>query len=270
MGTLYSASKPPCNMHSAKPSERQPYIYPDNRAAEAFLEHRRWPKGVACPDCKRRDVQYRERGSGRYQCKGCGRRWTVRQGTCMDGSRVSLSVWSAAILLGSEGLPESEFITRLVEITEIGHTTAKNLHQRMGDGPLPGGAEPSSAPAAPPQSSASPWPAPECSASTKRGSMWTARGAISFFSGAAICALAVWAFSTPPSPPAQAAPASSYVGALPIGDGRTAHVSYVQGVRIETPIMSPESKQQDKDRHLATVNLVRERMVKKPKTQPGE
>jgi hypothetical protein len=59
-----------------------------------FLVARRWPDGVACPRCGSKDVQFEELHC-RWQCrsKHAARRFTMRTGTIMEDSPISLDKW---------------------------------------------------------------------------------------------------------------------------------------------------------------------------------
>jgi hypothetical protein len=59
-----------------------------------FLVARRWPDGVTCPRCGSKDVQFEELWC-RWQCRGKheARRFTMRTGTIMEDSPISLDKW---------------------------------------------------------------------------------------------------------------------------------------------------------------------------------
>jgi hypothetical protein len=61
-----------------------------------FLVARRWPNGVTCPRCGSKDVQFDElwcRWKCRCPSKHDARQFTLRTGTIMEGSPISLDKW---------------------------------------------------------------------------------------------------------------------------------------------------------------------------------
>ncbi len=236
--------------------------YLDNLAGESFVEHLRWPGGLECPECSSKDARRRQKGTGRYICKACSRRWTIRQGTCMDGSRVSLGVWGSALRLHAKGLAGEALCDALVEITGIGLTTAQSLAKRMADGPLP-----FCAPKAPPTSNrprntpAAPNPPDTDNAKSALRNPKLAIMA-SFASGALIALFFVWAWA--PTEPRASEPIAkttdnlriSYVGLVASEQGGQAHVSYVQGIRVETAVAGTTDLPSDRDRHEKAVEMM--------------
>lgn len=74
---------------------------PDEEAAEKYLESLRWSNGVYCPHCGNYD---RERIAQQikpqpYHCTECYKYFSVRTGTVMVNSRLSLHNWLLAIYL---------------------------------------------------------------------------------------------------------------------------------------------------------------------------
>ena len=77
--------------------------FPDNATAEAWFTEQRWPDGKPiCPHCGHDDVQVgAAHASQRYRCRHreCGRRFSVKIGTVMEGSNIKLQKWAIAIYL---------------------------------------------------------------------------------------------------------------------------------------------------------------------------
>ena len=77
--------------------------FPDNATAEAWFTEQRWPDGQpTCPHCGHDDVQVgAAHASQRYRCRHreCGRRFSVKIGTVMEGSNIKLQKWAIAIYL---------------------------------------------------------------------------------------------------------------------------------------------------------------------------
>ncbi len=72
--------------------------FPDEKAAEAFFVARRWGGHILCPYCKA-DKIYNVSGSQPYKCAACGRKFTAKTGTIMEGSHVSIRMWLLAMYL---------------------------------------------------------------------------------------------------------------------------------------------------------------------------
>jgi transposase-like protein len=76
-------------------------LFPDEAAARAYLEKRRWPDGVCCPTCgvAERITTRGGKRVGYYRCgEGCGE-FTVRTGTIFERSHVSLRAWCYSMYL---------------------------------------------------------------------------------------------------------------------------------------------------------------------------
>lgn len=71
----------------------------------AFIAHERWGGKPVCPRCGH-DRVYRVAGAMGYKCAGCRKRFSVRTGTPMAYSRVSLRTWLLAICLMTGPEPE--------------------------------------------------------------------------------------------------------------------------------------------------------------------
>ena len=74
--------------------------------AEAWFVARRWPNGIACPECGSVNVHTRSNGrkTPTYHCNDCKKDFTVKTGTIMHDSKLSLSKWGVAFYLFSTNL----------------------------------------------------------------------------------------------------------------------------------------------------------------------
>ena len=78
----------------------------DNANAEAWFIERRWPNGIYCPHCGCGD-NIRERVSRKpmpYHCGDCRKYFSVRTGTVLADSNLSLGKWALAFYLYSTHL----------------------------------------------------------------------------------------------------------------------------------------------------------------------
>src|SRR5689334_13398695 len=76
-------------------------VFTEEEARE-FFEERRWPGGPRCVRCRSAVVarlQGESSRAGLLQCLSCRRQFTVKVGTIMEDSRVSLSVWARVFFL---------------------------------------------------------------------------------------------------------------------------------------------------------------------------
>ena len=80
----------------------------DDAAAEAWFVERRWPNGVRCVECNSDRIHTRKptarRKTSTYHCNDCNKDFTVKTGTIMHDSRLSLSKWALAFYLFSTHL----------------------------------------------------------------------------------------------------------------------------------------------------------------------
>ena len=80
----------------------------DDAAAEAWFVERRWPDGIRCVQCDSNRIATRKPDPKRktpvYHCNDCKKDFTVKTGTIMHDSRLSLSKWAMAFYLFSTNL----------------------------------------------------------------------------------------------------------------------------------------------------------------------
>ncbi len=74
--------------------------------AEAWFVARRWPNGIRCAYCTSDQVVTRKtmRRTPQYHCNACARDFTVKTGTIMHDSKLSLGKWALAFYLFSTNL----------------------------------------------------------------------------------------------------------------------------------------------------------------------
>lgn len=77
----------------------------DDAQAEAWFISQRWPDGVACPNCGSVNISERaNRKPQPFHCKDCRQYFSVKTGTVMQSSNLSLSKWAIAFFLYSTNL----------------------------------------------------------------------------------------------------------------------------------------------------------------------
>jgi transposase-like protein len=73
---------------------------PNEEAARHYLEDMRWSKGRYCPHCKSTNtVEVKDEKPQPYRCKDCRKHFSVRTGTVLTSSKVSLHTWLLAAYL---------------------------------------------------------------------------------------------------------------------------------------------------------------------------
>ena len=78
----------------------------DEAQAEAWFVNQRWPDGIECPYCDSKSISNRKskRVTPQYHCKDCTKNFTVKTGTIMHDSKLSLSKWVVGFYLFSTNL----------------------------------------------------------------------------------------------------------------------------------------------------------------------
>lgn len=89
--------------------------FPNDEACEQFIIAERWDGAPVCPHCKHRKT-YRVAGEMGFKCAQCRKRFSVKTGTVMEGSKISLQIWMLAILLlttARKGISSVQFAKEL-------------------------------------------------------------------------------------------------------------------------------------------------------------
>jgi transposase-like protein len=74
--------------------------FPDEKSARDYMVSARWPAGIRCIHCGH-DQIYTIREGNIYTCKSCRKQFTVRTGTVMEDSHISIVKWLYAMYLVS-------------------------------------------------------------------------------------------------------------------------------------------------------------------------
>ncbi len=79
--------------------------YGDDATAEQIFIEARWPDGVTCPKCESSNIVERlNRKPQPFRCRDCRKDFSVKTGTVMQGSNLSLGKWALAAYLLSTNL----------------------------------------------------------------------------------------------------------------------------------------------------------------------
>lgn len=109
-------------------------LFPDDEAAAAWFESRRWPGGITCPDCgSLRYSEVKNRSPMPYRCKDCRGHFSVRKGTVMQSSKLGYQTWVLAIYLIITS-PKGVSSMKLHRDLKISQPTAWHLSQRIREG----------------------------------------------------------------------------------------------------------------------------------------
>lgn len=73
-------------------------LFPDEATARTYIEGRRWPNGVICPNCQEAK-RITARKDGFYRCNACKVDFTCRTGTIFERSHIPLHKWIYAMYL---------------------------------------------------------------------------------------------------------------------------------------------------------------------------
>ncbi len=81
-------------------------LFGDPETANAWFVQRRWPDGIRCPYCEADTITRRKgkRLTPQYHCTTCESNFTVKTGTIMHDSKLSLSKWGMAFYLFNTSL----------------------------------------------------------------------------------------------------------------------------------------------------------------------
>ena len=85
-------------------------IFSDEKTAQKWFEEQRWPQGPYCPQCVTFNVQSNAKHKTQtHRCRECKKSpfFSVRKGTVMESSNLSLQVWAIAIYLFTTGIKET-------------------------------------------------------------------------------------------------------------------------------------------------------------------
>jgi transposase-like protein len=69
--------------------------FPDEKSCEDFIIASRWPRGIFCPHCGNYKV-YRLEKQKRFKCGTCRKQFSVRTGSVLAESKVTLQQWLLA------------------------------------------------------------------------------------------------------------------------------------------------------------------------------
>ena len=108
-------------------------MLPDDATAERWFVEKRWPDGPACPCCGSINVQSNAKHKTMpFRCrdKTCAKRFSVKTGTIMEGSKLGYQVWVIAMYLVSTSLKGAPLM-KLHRDMDITQKSAWHLTHRL-------------------------------------------------------------------------------------------------------------------------------------------
>ena len=116
--------------------------YPDDTAAEAWFESRRWPSGPTCPHCDSdRASAVASRRPMPYRCRECRKHFSVMSHTLMHASKLGAQTWLLAIFLivaNPKGRSSVQLAADLGVTQKTAWHLAHRIRQALAEGGLPG------------------------------------------------------------------------------------------------------------------------------------
>ena len=114
--------------------------FPNEDAAIAFFERRRWPDGMYCPKCGGENVAtIANRKPMPFRCRSCRKHFSVRTGTVLAESKLPLHKWLTAIYLlhtSRKGVSSIQ-MAKMLDVTQktawfLEHRIRKAMEHRGG------------------------------------------------------------------------------------------------------------------------------------------
>jgi transposase-like protein len=98
--------------------------------ARKYFEHLRWPAGPLCPNCgiggQGRVLKGSAHRDGLLQCGACRKQYTVTIGTALEGTKIPLNKWLAAVRIVLEA-GERDSTLPIHKLLGVSKTTASMM-----------------------------------------------------------------------------------------------------------------------------------------------
>ena len=108
-------------------------LFPDDAAAQKWIESQVWPTGPFCPKCGSENIQTPiKHRTMTHRCRNCPNRYqfSLKTGTAMKGTKLGYRIWAIAIYLLSTNL-KSVSSMKLHRDLEITQKSAWHLAHRI-------------------------------------------------------------------------------------------------------------------------------------------
>lgn len=103
--------------------------FPDEQSCIDYLTKQRWPTGIACLTCGSVSVYHLKRRQA-YECKDCGKQFSVRTAMPFEGSKVPLRKWLKALFLFTSR-KRGESSLQLADDIHVTQKTAWHMEQAL-------------------------------------------------------------------------------------------------------------------------------------------
>ena len=108
-------------------------MFPDDQTAMDWLEVNIWPDGRVCPRCGNKYTCVFRHACMPYYCSECDKRFSVKNGTVMEHSRIGYQNWAVAIYLHATR-PKGISSIQLGRDLKISQSSAWFLQRRLREG----------------------------------------------------------------------------------------------------------------------------------------
>ena len=108
-------------------------MFKDEETSRDWFEQQRWPKGPYCPQCGTFNVQSNTKHKTQtHRCRECkkGYFFTVRKGTVMESSNLSLQTWAIGVYLFTTGIKGTSSM-KLHRDLDVTYKSAWHLAHRL-------------------------------------------------------------------------------------------------------------------------------------------
>ena len=110
--------------------------FPNEETCGEFIEQERWNGSPVCTHCGHKKA-YRVKGTMGYKCASCRKRFSVRHGTIMEGSKLPLQTWLLAIYMmttARKGISSVQFAKELGVTQKTAWFLANRIREACTDG----------------------------------------------------------------------------------------------------------------------------------------
>ena len=104
--------------------------FPDEQACRDFIQERRWPDEIICPQCGVIGNAYKYSSGKLFKCGDCRQQFSVRVGTIFEDSKLPLRKWLLAIYL-STSIKKGISSIQLAKFLKVRQATAWFMLSRI-------------------------------------------------------------------------------------------------------------------------------------------
>ena len=105
--------------------------FPDEAAAQRWLESVRWPQGRVCGHCGSPQTNTVSPTQPMYRCATCRQYFSLKTGTALQRSKLPLRAWVLAIFVMTRYRTEEASLPVLCQTLAVGRQTAQSMIRRI-------------------------------------------------------------------------------------------------------------------------------------------